>query len=69
MIYAVRREMAQTLEDVVFRRTGIGTLGDPGADAIARIAAIMAAELHWTADETARQIETVTAHFQWGKAA
>ena len=58
-----------TLEDVVFRRTGIGTLGDPGADVIARIAAIMAAELRWSADETARQTAAVTAHFQWGKTA
>ena len=68
-VYAIRREMALTLEDVVFRRTGIGTLGDPGAEAISRIAKIMAAELRWSAEETARQTEAVAAHFQWGKAA
>lgn len=67
VLYAIRREMALTLEDVVFRRTGIGTLGDPGRDVIARCAALMAAELHWDAAETARQIDAVTAHFHWGR--
>ncbi len=69
ILYALRREMALTLEDVVFRRTGIGTLGHPGKDVIDRCAALMATELHWDAAETQRQIDTVTAHFRWSVAA
>lgn len=32
--HAVDHEMAVTLEDIVMRRTGLGTLGDPGATAL-----------------------------------
>ena len=32
--WAVENEMAQTLTDVVFRRTGLGTAGDPGVPAL-----------------------------------
>ncbi|BCW87855.1 D-erythritol 1-phosphate dehydrogenase [Alphaproteobacteria bacterium SO-S41] len=69
ILYGVRREMAATLEDVIFRRTGIGTLGSPGEDVIARCAWIMAAERGWSAEEQTRQIDTVMAHFQWHGAA
>ena len=68
VLYAIRREMALTLEDVIFRRTGLGTLGAPGGDTIPRVAALMQSELRWSEDEKARQIETVTAHFRWGAA-
>ena len=66
ILYAVRHEMALTLEDVVFRRTGIGTLGDPGDGVIAGVASLMAAQRGWDADETARQIAVVNGHFRWG---
>lgn len=69
VLYAVRMEMALTLEDVVFRRTGLGTLGDPGADVIARVAGLMAAERGWDAGEIARQTEVVNAHFKWSRVA
>ncbi|MFT3810972.1 MAG: glycerol-3-phosphate dehydrogenase/oxidase [Micropepsaceae bacterium] len=65
VLHAVRREMALTLEDVIFRRTGLGTLGAPGGDTIARVAALMQTSLGWSEDEKARQIETVAAHFRW----
>jgi glycerol-3-phosphate dehydrogenase len=41
--------MARTLTDVVLRRTGIGTLGHPGQDALRTAAAIAAEELGWNA--------------------
>lgn len=47
VIHAIREEMAQTLEDVIFRRTGLGTLGYPGDEAIARVTHIMARECGW----------------------
>ncbi len=33
VVFAVDREMAVNLEDVVFRRTGLGTIGHPGCPA------------------------------------
>lgn len=61
--YAVRREMARRLDDVVFRRTGIGTLGDPGADVLRAVADQMAKELSWSEAERDEQIVAVQARF------
>ena len=52
--HAARHEMALTLEDAVFRRTGLGTLGDPGPGALKKAAHLMAQELSW---DDAQQIE------------
>jgi glycerol-3-phosphate dehydrogenase len=49
VVHAVREEMAMHLDDVLFRRTGIGTLGDPGEQALHRAADLMAQELGWDA--------------------
>lgn len=48
--YAVDREAAVRLSDVVFRRTPIGSAGRPCADALERVANIMADRLGWTAE-------------------
>jgi len=61
--FAVDHEMALTLEDVVFRRIGLGTLGFPGEAALARSATLMAARLSWDEQECARQRESVRARF------
>lgn len=47
IVYAARHEMACHLDDVVFRRTGIGTLGNPGKDVLQECAVLMAKELGW----------------------
>jgi glycerol-3-phosphate dehydrogenase len=47
VLYAVKEEMAMKLEDIVFRRTGLGTIGYPGDKAIERAAHIMSEELGW----------------------
>jgi glycerol-3-phosphate dehydrogenase len=60
VLFAIREEMALTLSDVVTRRTGIGQLGKPADDVLARTADIMAAELNWNADRRAREIDSVT---------
>jgi glycerol-3-phosphate dehydrogenase len=59
--YAVRAEMARTLDDVVFRRTGLGTLGHPGDAALEAAAAIAARELGWDAARTAGELACVQA--------
>ncbi len=63
IVHAVEAEMAQTLEDVVFRRTGLGTNGDPGVDALRRAASLMAPKLGWDPTEIERQIEATRAKF------
>lgn len=68
IVHAARAEMALTLEDAVFRRTGIGALGHPGGQVIEACAALMRRELGWDEPETARQIEAVTRRFKWGAA-
>lgn len=64
IIYAARHELALTLEDAVFRRTGLCTLGHPGLSALEKSAAIMGQELGWDAPERARQIAAVGRRFQ-----
>lgn len=63
VLLAVREEMAMTLDDVIFRRLGLGTLGSPGMLAIERIAHVMGTELKWSATERSRQIELVLKRF------
>jgi glycerol-3-phosphate dehydrogenase len=48
VIYAIRNEMARTLCDVLFRRTGLGTLGYPGSTVLRTVADIAGAELRWS---------------------
>lgn len=71
VIHAVRNEMAQTLSDVIFRRTGLGTLGTPGTDVVKRVAELMARELDWDETrlanemaETLKRFETVSPESQ-----
>ncbi len=60
VVHAVRHEMALHLADVVFRRTGLGTLGHPGVPAITQAAELMRRELGWDETQYAREIaETV----------
>jgi len=47
IVHAIREEMAVTLADVVFRRTGLGCRGLPSTGTLKRCADIMAVELGW----------------------
>ncbi len=58
-LYAVRNEMALTLGDILFRRTGIGTLGHPGQEALHAIVDTAASHLKWDSARKAREIESV----------
>ena len=49
VVYAVRYECAKTLNDILFRRTGIGTLGNPGEGVLRLVAQTAAKELRWSA--------------------
>jgi glycerol-3-phosphate dehydrogenase len=54
--YATRHEMARTMSDIVMRRTGIGTLGNPGDEVLQKVAAIAAKELNWDAGKVKQEI-------------
>jgi glycerol-3-phosphate dehydrogenase len=58
LAHAARHEMALTLADAVMRRTPLGALGHPGADALRRAADIVGAELRWSPD---RRVEEIAA--------
>ena len=47
VVHAIRHEMARTLNDILLRRTGLGTLGDPGDAALKSIAELASRELGW----------------------
>lgn len=57
VVYAVREEMAFTLQDILFRRTGLGTLGNPGDEIVERAGKLAAKELGWDNDRLAKEIE------------
>ncbi|MFY9169296.1 MAG: glycerol-3-phosphate dehydrogenase/oxidase [Desulfomonilia bacterium] len=52
VLFAVRNEMARRLSDIVLRRTGIATLGNPGEEIIRKVAVIAARELGWSDEKT-----------------
>ena len=57
-VYAVRREMATTLDDVLARRTRAHLFDRPASLAAAHdVAELIADELGWSAEETARQLD------------
>jgi glycerol-3-phosphate dehydrogenase len=56
VVYAVRDEMARTLADIVMRRTGIGTLGNPGENVLRKVARVAAKELQWSPERIKKEI-------------
>jgi glycerol-3-phosphate dehydrogenase len=61
--YAVTDEMAVHLDDVVFRRTGLGTIGNPGDKALAKCADAMGRLLGWSKEQTKKEIAWVKTYF------
>jgi glycerol-3-phosphate dehydrogenase len=64
IVHAIRHEMALHLSDVLFRRTGLGTLKNPGVPLINRVAEIMARELGWDESRIAQEIAHAHARFE-----
>lgn len=57
--YSVETEMACRLGDVVFRRTELGSAGDPGDRQLDFAARVMGQALGWSQDRTRQEIESV----------
>lgn len=66
VIHGIREEMAQQLSDVVFRRTNLGSAGNPGDECLKTCASIMATELGWDEARSQRQLKEVMAGFSRG---
>jgi glycerol-3-phosphate dehydrogenase len=62
--HAARSEMAKSLEDIVVRRTELGSGGDPGETALATAAALAARELGWSDDAAADQLAHMREYFR-----
>jgi glycerol-3-phosphate dehydrogenase len=63
--YAVGAEMAVSLSDVLFRRTGLGTLGNPGDKTIEKVADVMGRDLKWNKARKNKEIEKALEVFEF----
>lgn len=63
VVHAVRREMAVTLQDVLLRRTDLGTAEAPAAPVLAAVASDVAREAGWDDARTAGEIDAVREFF------
>jgi glycerol-3-phosphate dehydrogenase len=59
VVEAIRNEMAMTLEDVVLRRTGLGSAGYPGDEAVLKLESILRDELGWTSARVADEAQSL----------
>ena len=63
VVHAARSEMAETLSDIVFRRTDLGTGSHPGRTALQTCAQLMATEKGWSHERTERELAEVEEMF------
>jgi glycerol-3-phosphate dehydrogenase len=61
--YLIHEEMACTLADVIFRRTGLGTAECPPKIILEKIAAVMAVFLHWDKEKEKKEIDNVLCRY------
>jgi glycerol-3-phosphate dehydrogenase len=64
VLHAVREEMAQTLVDVVVRRTGIGAAQYPGAAIARECAEVMQKEMGWSEDRKQRELDALERFYE-----
>jgi glycerol-3-phosphate dehydrogenase len=62
--YATRDEMVQTLRDVIFRRTEIGTAGHPGESTLDDVTEFLQRAKGWSAQRTLEERQAVDAEFE-----
>ncbi|MCB2196130.1 MAG: glycerol-3-phosphate dehydrogenase/oxidase [Bacteroidetes bacterium] len=59
VVYVMKKEMAFTLEDIFFRRTGIGTLGYPGDKVFQKVVETAKHYFNWVDKRTKQEIDEV----------
>ncbi len=60
--YSLREEMVVHMNDIIFRRTDLGTAGHPGLAALEDLEMLMQRELGWSPTRTAQERAAVEAH-------
>ena len=63
IIHGLESEMAWTLEDVIFRRTELASLGNPGDEVILDVAEIAAKHHRWNRSQVYKEIDAVKERF------
>ncbi len=59
IVYAIREELAETLADVILRRTDLGSVGYPSDETIQFCADLMAAEKGWNEEKKQQEIDAL----------
>jgi len=59
LLHFIHRELARSLSDVVFRRSGLAVSECPADEILERVAGSMAQQLDWDSEESARQVQQV----------
>lgn len=67
VVYVIKKEMAYTLSDIFFRRTGLGTLGYPGDETFNLVVNTAKKLLNWNDNKTHEEIDTVMKIFNLPK--
>ena len=62
--HAIRDEMAQTLIDVVVRRTGLGAVGYPGDAVATDVATQMQGELKWSYEQKSQELASLKRFYE-----
>ena len=62
--YAIQKESALYLSDILFRRTGIGGLGHPGEEVLQKVAALTGKMLNWNKKTLKSEIQKAEERFQ-----
>jgi glycerol-3-phosphate dehydrogenase len=63
VVHVIRHEMAVRLTDIVIRRTGLGSGGHPGREAIESCGRIAAQELGWTTQRLEQELASVESFY------
>lgn len=64
VVYVIKKEMAFTLSDIFFRRTGIGTLGYPGDETFNKVVDTAKFYLNWDDQKTKEEVGKVMEVFR-----
>lgn len=64
VFYAINHEMANSLCDILFRRTGIGTLGYPGDEIFEKVTSVCRELLKWDENRTQEEISKARKAFE-----
>ena len=62
IVYIVKNEAVCHLSDLIFRRTGLGTIGNPGAQCLSQCVKIMGDLLNWDDKTRHNELESVMNH-------